>query len=155
MNLRHATFTAIFALAVSSDFLNAAGSSAFLGSRGTSAVDLKGVRHYGKDYPHQHPPWLDDTVRTLAPDYPFDDRARRHQGVSLFRMVLEPRTGAVVRVIMLKSTGFVTLDACAVASFRHWRWKPAKWKEIDMPITFEISPGPQRVPPDGIRLPHS
>jgi TonB family protein len=130
------------------------GSLAYLGSKGGSAVDIKGVRHTASEYPGHHPPWLDDRLLAVAPNYPYADRARYHQGVGVFRLTLDPRTGAVSKVAMLKSTAFASLDGSAVASFRRWRWKPGKWKEIDMPITFEMASGPpRRLPPGAARLP--
>src|SRR4029077_6971087 len=96
---------------------------------GTRAVDVKGGHHDGNTYPHKHPPWLDDIVKTTAPNYPYWDRAGHHTGTGLFRLYLDPQTGAITQVAALQSTGFSTLDKSAVAALREWRWKPGKWKE--------------------------
>src|SRR6266404_7828232 len=109
---------AFVASLIPSSLARAQGSSAYLSSHGTNAVDAKGVRHRGDDYPAKHPPWLDDRVAAFAPDYPYADRAQHHQGVGLFRLTLDLKTGSVSKVTMLKSTGFTSLDGCAVASFR-------------------------------------
>jgi TonB family protein len=120
----------------------------------TSAVDAKGVRHYREDYPQHHAPWmLDDTIRAFGPDYPRSDRMRYHQGIGLFRLTLDLKTGAVSRVTILRSTGFSTLDSCAVAAFRHSLWKPGKWREINIPVTFQMSSGPRPLKPGETRLP--
>lgn len=68
------------------------------------------------------PPWFHDRVKAFAPDYPDRDRAKRNQGAGLFRLTLELKTGAVLRVTMLKSTGFVTLDRSTISAFRRWRF---------------------------------
>lgn len=91
--------------------------------------------------------------KRLAPDYPLRDRFQRSEGTGIFRLMLDLKTGAVTGVAMVKSTGFVTLDRNAIAAFRRWRWKPGKWKEIEIPITFTMSPSPPRLPPGAVRIP--
>jgi TonB family protein len=134
----------------------AQGSSAFLGGNtgiSTAAVDAKRVRYRAENYPGKLPPWLNDRVKAFAPDYPYVDRAHRNEEVGLFRLSLDLKTGGVSKVTILKSTGFRSLDNSAVASFRHWSWKPGKWREIDIPIKFEMATGPPRLPPGAVRLP--
>ena len=113
--------------------------SAFLtnsgGTKG-SALDANGVRHHGVDYARKRPPWLLDTTKAIAPDYPDRDRIQGHQGAGMFQLNLDLKTGLVTRVTMIKSTGFPALDTSAVASLRQWRWKPGKWKEIEMAVAF-------------------
>ena len=81
-------------------------SEAFLNNlAGTSAVDTKGVRHRSVDYPRERPPWLYDMIKAIAPGYPDRDRILRHQGEGLFRLMLDPKTGSVIKVAVIKSTG--------------------------------------------------
>ena len=108
-----------------------------------SAVDLKGVRHQGSEY-SGNPPWLNDRVRSIAPEYPYDERLYRHQGRGIIRLTLDVRTGLVTKATVLKSTGFVALDNSAVAAFKQWTWKPGKWKEIDLGVNFSLG---DTVPP--------
>jgi TonB family protein len=151
MNVRTFALAVTCALAVLSQHASA---QAYWAPRGaneqSSAVDSKGVRHYSRKYSGM-PPWANDLIQGYSPPYPVEDRARRHQGIGLFRLRLDLNTGAVSKVEMLKSTGFSTLDGSAITTFRRWRWKPGKWKEIEMPITFHIS-SDQQVPPGAIRL---
>lgn len=128
-------------------------SSAYLSSKGTSAVDAKGVRHRAPDHPGTMPPWMADRVKSVAPDYPYVERARHHVGVGYFRLILDLKTGTVSNVIVEKSTGFQALDNGAVAAFRQWRWRPGKWKEVDTPCKFELGYGAPRLPPGSARLP--
>jgi TonB family protein len=132
------------------------GSEAFIAPGGqTSAVDAKGVRHSWLAHSRGNPPWIQDGAKLIGPDYPYWDRAQHHEGVGLFRLYLDLKTGAVTRVAVLKSTGFSTLDNCAVAAFRKSLWKPGKWKEIDQPVTFKMVSQPPQLPPGAIRLPRS
>src|SRR6266508_3943969 len=106
----------------------------------SSAVDIRGQRHFGsRDFPGLYTPWIADLIAYRHPEYTYEDRARRHKGDGLFRITLNPKTGLVTQVTVIKSTGFASLDNSAVAAIRKWRWKPGRWKEVDMPIRFDYS----------------
>jgi len=119
----------------------------------SSAVDANGVRHRAQDYGGRPPPWIDDQTKALAPEYPFEARRLRHEGSGLFRLTLDLRSGVVVNITVLRSTGFNELDASAVSAFRKWRWKPGKWKQIDKSIIFKLEPVPAPPPRGAARLP--
>ncbi len=128
--------------------------SAYLApSNNTAAVDAKGVRHRGEEYRGRLPPWMVDRLRSPSPDYPYGERAQRHAGSGYFRLTLNLKTGSVTRATVLKSTGFSTLDSCAVAALRQWRWKPRKWKEIDTGLTFRLSYSEPQLPRGSVPLP--
>lgn len=154
MNLRALGFIGFAACLALPQSLNAIDRVAYLSVTGTRAVDAKGVRHNGNTYARRHPPWLDDILRTVAPEYPYNDRAQRHVGQGWFAIYLDLPTGVPTSVAILKSTGYSSLDNCAIASFRRWRWKPGKWKEIDMPVTFTLaSAPPKQTPPGSLSVP--
>jgi hypothetical protein len=44
--------------------------SAYLESGTTSALDLKGKRRNGANYPGRLSPWMLDRTKSVAPDYP-------------------------------------------------------------------------------------
>ena len=54
---------------------------------------------------------------------------------------------------VIKSTGYQILDNAALAAFRNWRWKPGKWKQVDVPITFKLEQGQHQIPPGAVPLP--
>jgi TonB family protein len=107
-------------------------------NRLSSAVDAQEVRHRGSEYIGRAP-WMDDVVKTVTPDYPYDYRRRHVTGSGLFRVTLNVNTGSVIEVAALKSTRVSMLDSCAIKALRQWRWKAGRWKEIDVPITFALS----------------
>ena len=45
----------------------------------SAAIDAKGVAHLSSDY-GEHPPWMDDVIHRVAPDYPYASRAQRNEG---------------------------------------------------------------------------
>ena len=73
-------------------------------------------------------------------------------GKGWFRIYLDLNTGYVTQFRVFKSTGFDALDSSAIAAFRHWRWTPGKWKEIELPVAFKISRDDQ-LSPGAVRLP--
>ena len=83
--------------------------------------------------------WALDQVDAVAPAYSYDDRLKRHQGKGLFRLTLDLKAGTVTSVFIVKSTGFATLDKSAITSFRQWRWKPGKWRQIVMPVIYVLT----------------
>src|SRR6266496_990826 len=94
----------------------------------SGAVDSRGIRHRGSDY-IGWAPWMNDAVKTVTPDYPYEYRARHVGGSGLFRATLNVNTGSVTDVAVLKSTGVSILDSCAVKALRQWRWRAGRWKE--------------------------
>ena len=124
---------------------------------GTSAIDAKGIRHSdkGRAHPGRLAPWMQDRVHAVGPFYPRTERAARHEGRGEFRLQLDLKTGQVRKVIVVKSTGFPILDRCAVMALRQWRWKPGRWREIELPVTFIVQRPPVRLEPSAVRLPQS
>jgi|ERR1043166_3896130 TonB family protein len=119
----------------------------------STAVDAHGRHHRAEDYPG-NPPWLLDTIRTVAPDYPESERRQRHQGGAIIHVTLDLKTGSVVAATLTRSTGFTTLDASALTAFRQWRWKPGKWKEMTISVRFRIHDTTTPLPSGAVRIPH-
>lgn len=114
---------------------------------GSAAVDANGVRHTVDSRSTRRAPWGVDLVKYVPPDYPYEARRSQRQGAGLFRLHLDLATGKVTKVTILKSTGEVTLDNSALWAFRRWQMKPGRWRELDVPMVFSMSPpGPQFLP---------
>jgi TonB family protein len=105
----------------------------------SSAVDAQGVRHRGRDYAGPVP-WIHDAIKTQRPKYPYEQRVRYIGGMGVVRVTLDLSTGAVSNATMVRSTGVPALDSSAMTAFHQWQWRPGKWKEIDVPITFASGP---------------
>jgi TonB family protein len=103
----------------------------------SSAVDINGVRHRKREY-GDRTPWNADLIKFVKPDYPAESRARHAEGTGLFRMTVDVNTGAVTNVGVIKSTGYAALDDSAMRAMRLWRWRARRWKEIDIPLTFDL-----------------
>jgi TonB family protein len=101
-----------------------------------TAIDAAGKRHFeSRELPGPRP------QKFVMPVYSHGDRLTRRQGVGLFRMYIDLKTGFVTQVAVVKSTGWWSLDTSAVNALRKWRWKPGTWKEVDVPVRFVIGAG--------------
>lgn len=72
-------------------------------------------------------------------EYPYEDRRSYHEGSGLYRITLDPETGVVRNVTVLKSTGWISLDNAALRGLRQLRMKPGKWKQVDFPFVYMLS----------------
>jgi TonB family protein len=110
-----------------------------------SAVDAQGVRHSWSNH-KKNPPWIEDAIYKVKPQYPYEAKSRHITGSGLFRLTLELSTGSVAKVTVIKSTGNPLLDSSALEAFRKCRWLPGKWKEIDIPVVFTMARPPRPTP---------
>lgn len=84
-------------------------------------------------------PWADDVLKLVGPEYTRWQRERYNQGRGAFRATLDLKTGAIRSVVVRKSTGHQALDRSAIVALKQWRFKPGKWKELDVFISFEMA----------------
>jgi TonB family protein len=96
---------------------------------------------------------MDDAIKTVAPRYQYEARSRNQFGSGVVRVTLDLSTGLVAKVTVIQSAGVPILDKSAADAFRQWRWKPGKWKEVDLPFTFTMVSRPPNLPPGAKTLP--
>jgi len=53
---------------------------------------------------------------------------------------IDLKTGMTTNVSMIQSSGFPKLDDVAFNTVRRWRLRPGKWREIEVPVVFTMSP---------------
>ena len=116
--------------------------------RASVAIDLNGVRHNAADYKGGIPPWMRE-ASTGRVFYPYEARRLHQEGVVVVRCSLDPNTGRIVNMSVIKSSGFPILDEGARKTFASWKWPPGKWKEVEIPIDFAMpkGPGPEKPRP--------
>ncbi len=81
--------------------------------------------------------------KKYTPSYPYEARRARLQGSGVFRMYID-ENGVVTQIGVLKSTGHKLLDVNASYGLIHWRAKPGRRREVDMPVTFTMEPPRRR-----------
>jgi TonB family protein len=107
--------------------------AAFAGSLETS----KGITVDGRVIiaPYRtSPPWAADITNEVRPHLPASERAKHHSGEGLFRVILDPGTGTVRRVVVVKSSGYPGIDQSVIDALRQWRLRPRKWKEFEIHV---------------------
>jgi|GEM_PF-3815373 len=82
---------------------------------------------------------MDDIVTRPSLHYPYEDRRNYHQGTGRYRVMLDPKTGWARSVMVIKSTGWTSLDKAALSGLRELRVRPGKWKQVDFPVTYTMS----------------
>ena len=105
----------------------------------SNAVDAKGVRHSAREYHGKKPRWVIEAVHVVRPDYPSWDQRQGYQGLGVFRVSIDPTTGAARNVTIVRSTGHTDLDRKSLLAFKQWRWKPGTWSQVDVPVVFVAS----------------
>ena len=85
------------------------------------------------------PPKFKQTI-LYAPVSKYPESARSHftlgaQGI--YRLTLNPKTGGVEEVGVMKYAGNSQLDSTIVMDFFKWRFKPGSFKQIDIPVIFD------------------
>ena len=126
----------IMALSVSCISVFGQGSS--LKSYQWSAVDSSGKRFTEREFWNRTAPWEKDVIKTVKPEYPFEERRRKHAGFGLFRMEIDLKTGSVRHVTVVKSTGYNRLDEAAKNASAGWRFQPNSWREVNLPVNFVL-----------------
>jgi TonB family protein len=77
----------------------------------------------------------------VRPEYPYSARVQRLEGKGIYQLDIDPKSGAVVNVSVVKSTGYAILDRAVVRAFQKWRFVPGALRSAKIPVTFSVSRG--------------
>jgi TonB family protein len=80
------------------------------------------------------PPWAADIIKEVRPHLPASERGKNHRGEGLFRVILDPGTGTVRRVVVVQSSGHRGIDESVIDALRQWRLRLRKWKEFEIHV---------------------
>lgn len=78
-------------------------------------------------------------LNSPRPEYPYEARRQKITGDGIVAMTVDPATGNVTSVSMLKTTGSPFLDNAATAGFKRWRFKPGGVSSVTCPVTFTLT----------------
>jgi hypothetical protein len=78
------------------------------------------------------------SVCLYAPDPAYPQAVVRtgRGGKGLFRLTIDPKTGCVTEVKVLKHLSLVLLDEFSAKAFLQWRFKPGTITSVTIPIEF-------------------
>ena len=80
-----------------------------------------------------HPPGV---INFVYPDYPAKLAPYAWSGKGLFLLKINPKTGVVDEVKVLKSTGHVLLNEISAKAFFQWRFQPGGPAQVQVPVEF-------------------
>src|SRR3954447_17415125 len=132
--MRTGLISAMMAAVACSSLLAATNEPVYLG------IDAKGVRHQSSES-RGSAPWIRDVVRAHMPAYPPYPLRMGYEGVGIFRLRIDPTSGATQEVSIVRSTGHIAFDRSALLGLKLWRWKPGTWIQVDLPIFFQRGGG--------------
>lgn len=89
--------------------------------------------------PGKGPAWTNVVLKRVAPEYPYTERVKYHQGSGIYEGTIDVKTGLVTSVTVKKSTGYPGLDDAVVKALQQWRFKPGTIKAVRLPMTFEMT----------------
>jgi TonB family protein len=76
-------------------------------------------------------------TKWFVPPYPERAQNFHKTGSGSYRLTINPQTGAVTQVQVVKSTGVKILDDCAAVCFMQWKAKPHTLGHATIAMTFE------------------
>jgi TonB family protein len=73
------------------------------------------------------------------PQYPYAARSKHITGSGVLLARVNPDTGRVTSVKLVRSTGSPILDNAALSAFGQWRFRPKTVRAVRIPIVFSMT----------------
>jgi TonB family protein len=70
--------------------------------------------------------------------YPEEAQKTNATGSGLYELQID-KAGKTAAVTIIKSSGSAVLDKAATASFRKWRFKPAVFRSVRIPVSWSVN----------------
>jgi len=70
--------------------------------------------------------------------YPEEAQKTNATGSGLYELQIN-KSGATTAVAIIKTSGSAVLDQAATASFRKWRFKPAVFRSVRIPVIWSVN----------------
>ena len=84
------------------------------------------------------PPGL---IKKIEPEYPPGVVLHMAEGRGVFRLTINPRSGEVDEVKIVKSCGYKTLNELAAKALLQWRFQPGTRGPVEVPVDFTVRGG--------------
>ena len=78
-------------------------------------------------------------ITAPRPEYPYEARRQRATGSGVALLTVDPVSGSVTDVRMLRSTGNPILDNATISGLRRWRFRPGTVSVVQTPITYTLT----------------
>jgi TonB family protein len=84
------------------------------------------------------PEYKKDTLSAPDPEYPIKAQHLGYQGQGIYRLMINPQTGIVDEVKVMKSTHSRELDASAIMTLFNWKFRPGI-NHRDLLVVFQLT----------------
>ena len=84
------------------------------------------------------PPGL---IKKVEPEYPTGFVLHGAEGSGRFRLTINPKSGEVDEVKIVKSVGYRELNELAAKAFLQWRFQPGTRGPVEVPVEFYVHGG--------------
>ena len=84
------------------------------------------------------PPGL---IKKVEPEYPPGYVVHGAEGKGRFRLTINPKSGEVDEVKIVKSCGYKDLNELAAKALLQWQFKPGTPSPVEVPVEFDIRGG--------------
>ena len=80
-------------------------------------------------------------VKKVEPEYPMGYVIHGAKGRGVYRLTINPKTGVVDEVKIVRSTGYRQLNELAAKALFQWQFQPGTRGPIEVPVDFDIQGG--------------
>ena len=80
-------------------------------------------------------------VKKIEPEYPIAIAIHGAKGRGVFRLTINPKSGLVDQVKIVKSTGYEDLNKLAAKALLQWQFQPGSRSPVEVPVEFDIQGG--------------
>jgi TonB family protein len=84
------------------------------------------------------PPGL---IKKVEPEYPIGFSLHGAEGKGRFRLTINPKSGEVDEVKVVKSCGYKDLNELAAKALLQWRFQPGTRGPVEVPVEFYVHGG--------------
>ncbi len=84
------------------------------------------------------PPGL---IKKVEPAYPMGFVIHGAKGRGVYRLTINPKSGLVDELKIVKSTGYRDLNELAAKALLQWQFKPGTPSPVEVPVEFDIQGG--------------
>lgn len=80
-------------------------------------------------------------VKKIEPEYPIAFVIHGAKGRGIYRLTINPRSGLVDELKIVKSAGYADLNKLAAKALLQWQFKPGTPSPVEVPVEFDIQGG--------------
>ena len=80
-------------------------------------------------------------IKKVEPEYPIAISIHGAKGRGIYRLTINPKSGLVDELKIVKSTGYTDLNKLAAKALLQWQFKPGTPSPVEVPVEFDIQGG--------------